>query len=213
MYILRLENLVNPGQRAAFEALQTDLYALASQQPGFVRSTLFNSLAYPSKYTRSTVWESREALLTFWASPAFQAFGQSRDLSTLNTPGAPIRAYEDVVLERQGGEYQFIGTSDVTVSLDKAAAYEESRNAFLQLVQREGRGVVLTGLLRLAGSVNGPYVLAIGCLTEADARATLAVPAIAEFQRAHPLSEFNGTATLEGATVVQVAVAARVAAR
>jgi len=212
MYILRLESLVGPGQRTNFEAWHTQLYALASKQPGFLRSTLLNSLAYPTKYTRGTLWENREALLAFWATKELQAFAKAHPAEGIATPGAPMRAYEDVEMVRETDQYQYLGVVDVTIAQGQASAYEESRMAFLQLVRREGRGVALTGLVRLAGGGN-QYMLLVGCRTQADATATVAMPAIVDFQQKHPLSDFGGTLTQEGYAIVQVAVGAQAAAR
>ena len=211
MYIVRVEFQVGLGQRIAFESHQTQVYDLVSKQPGFLRSTLLNSLAYPGKYTRISLWEDRAALLAFWKGAESGALGQTPAPPV--APSAPVRAYEEVELVRPSESYQYLAFADVSIALGQAQAYEASRKAWLEVMRREGRGVGLTALAREAGSGGGPYLLALGFLTQEDAPATLAVPAIAEYQRAHPLSDFGGSITkTEGHAVIQVAVPARVTA-
>jgi quinol monooxygenase YgiN len=210
MYILRLEYQVGVGQRGAFEASQTQLYDLVSKQPGIVRSTLFNSLAYPGKYTRISIWESRGALLDFWKSAESGSLGQAPAAPV--APSAPMQAFEEVELVRQIESYPFSAQAEISIAAAQGQAYEQSRKEWLALIRREGRGVAFTGLARQAGG-GGHYLLALGFLSPEDARATLTSPAITEFQQAHPLSAFGGSFTSqEGYAIVQVAVPARVAA-
>ncbi len=213
MYVVRLEAAVFPGKIRELEALSAQAFAMAKEQPGFLRGGVGNSLGYPLRYTSLSVWESREASEVFRRSDAYQRWLLANPLGMVATATRPVEAYETVarVQERDIGDAGFIALTDVTVDLGKTQLFEERSQELLDLRKKIGHGLISSTLTRFLGG--GGRYLGYSVYTDREAaRRTLVTPEIQTFMQAHPVSEFGATITnMDACAVILVAVPAVVA--
>lgn len=192
MYSLRVEGSVPAGRLLDFEAWIDKFFAQIKEVQGLQAALLLQSLSYPGQFTGLYRFENRSAAQAMARNPQFNAFLQQNPLTGLFMPTKPIEAYESVVFERGEGTVGTLARVDVTIELKSGnqQAFEQRTTQLLSLVQRQGRGVVVTSLSRLAGSAQR-YSIGYGFISIEDAQATMSAPEITSFREQNPLSQFG----------------------
>ena len=189
MYLISNEFTVGPARFSDYMAWSSKLSDWLKKQKGFMRRTLATSYSYPSKYLGGWRFDSREAALAALTGAAWADFQRANPTDGVLTLTRPTEAYEEVFSTGdRSPSYKFLMASEWFLDTGKATTFENSRKEFFALRQKQA-GTGFAVLWRLMGS---PFkYVAANFFPDLDSgRASIANPAVAEYLRAHPYTEY-----------------------
>jgi quinol monooxygenase YgiN len=214
MYVTRIESTVIPGKVQELEAFVARIAEMAARAPGFVRGGLANSLGYPSRYTRLSLWENREAAEAFRRTDALQRFLLANPPGSVSTITRPVEAYDIIsrVQDRDIQEARHVSLLDITIDPLKAQEFEQRSKELVDLRAKFGHGLVSNSVAQFLGG-GGRYLVYFVHTDRDAALATANAPEVRAFIQQHPLSDLGGAITgWDNAAVVQVHTPATVTA-
>jgi len=191
MYTLRVRGTVAAGKATAFEAWYQRSIANLKQQPGYQRCALFNSLGYPAQYTSILTFDDRQAARTCLRGPFLQ-FLAADPFADLIASLEPAEAYE--LVHTTVGTLPAVGAVtalvDISTDIAQTQAFEASRTELLNIIRQHGKGFVRNALWRFAGAP-GRYLIAYAHASSDDLATMIAMPEVARFLEANPLTKFG----------------------
>jgi heme-degrading monooxygenase HmoA len=190
MYLVRTDISVRPSDIGEFEASQARLAQSAKGLPGMLSVTLLHSYRHINKYTITARYESAEAAWGFYKSEPFGAYVKGQPPGRVTV--TQNECYESVFdVNRDGAtpgpQADCETLIDWMLNPGASDAFERTRREFFELRKQQTKGFVSSRLHRSAGTP-GKY-LVIHIYTDAEAaRAAVASPDLAAWQREHPYS-------------------------
>jgi hypothetical protein len=212
--VFSAESTVPFARRADYLAWYDKAIQITQQQPGFQAATLLSALGTPSRHIGINRFDTLQSMEN-WLYGAAASFLQQNPIDGVATPNRPAEVSETVVFQRNQGNIGFLTLVDVTIDFrpENGPAFERRTQELIDLWQRHGKGVVVTGLVRSLNN-NGRYTIAWGHLTREDVQATAATPEIARFMEKNHLSNYTSTApVINQCQVVKAAVAQQASVR
>jgi len=195
MYAVRTELLLPPWRGHEFEAWAMRLKGAWQKSAGFQGAALLNSLGYPARYTILSYWNEREACRTSDKSAVMGKVVRSGE--DLFTAPRPQEAYEVVLTVGappigEGGWSQMVQWE---IKAGAAEAFEASRKELFDLRQSRTKGNLVSRLHRFLGNSSRYLVWQVYESREAEL-AGRQVPAVAEFFRSHPATDYVSSPTV-----------------
>jgi len=197
VYLTREEALVHVGRAAQFEDESSTYFKLLTQQTGFLRATLLNSLGTPARYTRLVQWESRGLGRAFERSEPLGAFLRAHPDGATHAPSRPFEAYEVVrrVLGASAPVAAYLIDEIVRPGPAALQEFEESRGAVYGLRKRFGPGFAPSLLSRFLGGGNR-YLIFGSFAGPGDDRRTAESAEIVAYWEAHPTASHLVTSAI-----------------
>ncbi len=130
-YVTRREEMVPVGRVGDYMEWNEKVVDILKSQPGFQGYLTLSSLGYLDKYSRLSIWDSREAWRAAALSPALESFAKANPTNDLMTESAPALGYE-VVFEITGTRRAgVVNLNDFIVDVAGAVpAFVESRRVY-----------------------------------------------------------------------------------